>query len=256
MPRVTMAATLLVCLTLTAGCSGSSPGDATSAAALLGATGVEPAASSSPLTGLSALEVWEKTKADADTAKSVHVTAKFLDGKKKIALNLKMTDNAKVFGFLVLNGNRVKVRRLGRTLYFKADYGFWASNADAATGQTLADKWIMVKQGYSADLDQLFRLTDMDSIVADTMSLSVSEQGKLKLAPGIKLGKRSTVGLVDDSTESTQEVQTLYVWASDPALPLKFAMSADDSQFMRFQGWNKTFAAITPPKAIDLAKAS
>jgi hypothetical protein len=256
MPRVTMAATLLVCLTLTAGCSSSSPSSSTSAAALLGATGVEPAASTSPLTGMSALDVWEKTKADADAAKSVRVTAEFLDGKQKVAIDLKMTDTAKVFGSLVLNGNQVKVRRLGKTLYFKADYAFWASNADATTGRTLADKWIMVKQGFSADLDQLFRLTDMDSIVADTMSLSATEQEKLKLAPGIDIGERATVGLVDESAESTQEVQTLYVWDNDPALPLKFAMSSDDSQYMKFRGWNKTFPAITAPKAIDLAKAS
>jgi len=261
MSRAPMAATLLACLTLVAGCSGpgaagsgsDGSGSGTTAAALT-ATAAGPTEDSSPLAGMSALEVWEKTKADADAAQSVHVAARFLDGKDKVAINLKMTDAGKVFGLLVLNGDRVRIRRLGSTLYFKADYEFWLRNADAATGQALGDKWIMVKQGFSADLDQFFELTDMDALVADTMSLSATGQQKLKLVPGIQVGTRSTVGLSDESTENTEEAQTLYVAASDPALPLNLTMSADDSQYMKFREWNKSFNVVAPRGAIDLAK--
>ncbi len=255
MLRATMAATALICLTLTAGCSSSNSGAATSAA-LLGTTGSVPAETAAPLAGLSALEVWEKTKTDADAADSVHVTARFLDGEKKIAINLKLTDSGKAFGLLVMNGNRIRVRRLGSTLYFKADYGFWAANADTATGKALADKWIMVKQGFSPDLDQFFQLTDMDSIVADTMNLSSLEREQLKLVPGIDVGTQVTVGLVNESTERRQGFQTLYVSASDPALPLNFALNSDVDQYMRFRDWNEDFKVVAPAGALDLAKVS
>jgi hypothetical protein len=255
MHRVTMAATLLIGLALTAGCSGSEPG-ATAGAAILDTARSASTETPAPLAGLSALEVWEKTKTAADAAESVHVAARFLDGKEKVTINLKLADEGKAFGVLVLNGDRIRIRRLGSTLYFRADYGFWEANADAATAEELADKWIMVKQGFSTDLDQFFELTDMDSIVADTMSLSSAQQQQLKLVPGVDVGDRTTVGLADESTENTDDVQTLYVSADNPAFPMNFAMNADNSQYMKFRGWNKAFKVVAPPGAIDLAKAS
>jgi len=249
MPRATMAATLLLALALTAGCS-SSPEKAGGAAASA------PAKSTSPLTGMSALEVWAKTKSDADATKSVHVTGKFLDGEQKIGMDLKMTDAGKVFGVLTLNNDQILVRRLGKTLYFKADRGFWTKNADAATATALAGKWVKVKQGSSADLEQFFDLTDMDFIVSDVMSLSAAEQQTLKLAPGVGINHQKTVALVDETTTEEAEVETLYVSASDPALPLHLAIGSDNSQFMKFRSWDKDFTVVAPEGAIDLAKAS
>lgn len=254
MPRAKLAAILLACLTLTVGCSGKDPYVATSASAFN--AGSLPVESRSPLTGMSALEVWEKTKADADAAQSVRVAAKFLDGDAKIAINLRMTDSGKAVGTLVFNGDKIEVRRLGKTMYFLADRGFWASNADAATADLLGGKWIKVKEGFSADMEQFFELTDMDFIVADTMSLSVAEQQGLKLVPGIDINDEPTVGLSDESADGTDEFQTLYVAAADPALPMHFAMSADKSQYMKFRSWNKDFTVAAPKGAIDLAKAS
>jgi hypothetical protein len=244
-----MAATLLLAVVLTAGCS-SSPDKAGSAGASA------PAKDTSPLSGMSALEVWAKTKSDADATKSVHITAKFLDGEQKIGMNLKMTDSGKVFGELKVNNDEILVRRLGKTLYFKSDRGFWTRNADAATAAALGGKWVKVQQGFSADLEQFFELTDMDFIVSDVMSLSAAEQETLKLEPGIGINHQKTVALVDETTSTEAELQTLYVSVSNPALPLHFAIGSDNSQYMKFRSWNKDFTVVAPQGAIDLAKAS
>jgi hypothetical protein len=141
-------------------------------------------------------------------------------------------------------------------LYLKADKGFWTTNADAATAKALADKWIMAKKGFSADLEQFFQLTDIDFILDDALKLTAAEQKALKLAPGIDIGTAKTVVLSDESTSDPAQAQLLYVAAADPALPLNFDLGSDDSQFMRFRGWNQKFTVLPPKGAIDLAKGA
>lgn len=248
------AATLIAGLVLVTGCSGSNSGPAKSTPRGLNAeivsTEPDPARSAAPLAGMSALQIWEKTKADADETRSVHVAARFLDGEQ---INLKMTDAGKVFGVLKIRGDRVLVRRLGRTLYVNAGRRFWTRNTDADTATKLAAKWITVKKGSSSDLQQFFQLTDMDFIVSDIMSLSAAEQQTLKLVPGIDIGRHKTVGLAEsDPTEA--ERQTLYLSATDPALPLNLTFS-DSDQFMKFRQWNQDFTVVAPRGAIDLTSA-
>lgn len=261
MYRATTAAALLAGLALTAGCSSSAPEatgttPAATPSAATTSAGTDPTAASSPLDGLSAVDVWKKTKADATAAKTVHVAAKLLDGKEAIGINLKLSDADRAFGTLSFNGDKITVRRLGQTLYFKADRGFWATNADAATAKALADKWIMVKKGFSKDMEQFFQLTDIDFILDDALSLTAVEQKTLKLAPGVDIGTQPTIGLTEGSSTEAAAFQLLYVSAADPALPLNFAMSSDNSQYMKFRGWNEKFTVVAPKDAIDLAKAS
>ena len=256
--RATTAATLLACLTLTAGCSKSGPeviatGPAQTSAAATSAAPEPSATEATAVDGLSAVEVWKKTKTDADAAKSVHVAARLLDGKELIAINLKLSEAGKAFGTLAFNGDKITVRRLGKTLYFKADRGFWTTNADAATAKALANKWIMVKKGFSKDMEQFFQLTDMDYVVSDMMSLSAAEQQTLKLVPGIDIGRQKTIGLAETDAGQAQ-LQTLYLSADDPALPLNLTF-ADSDQFMKFRSWGQDFTVLAPRGAIDLATA-
>lgn len=259
MPRATKAVTLLACLTLTAACSGADPvvagsqpsAGTTSAAA--SATATEPP---NPLDGLSAKEVWEKTAVDAGKAKSVHIAARLLDGKDKVALNLKLDSSGKAFGALILNGDKMTIRRLGQTLYFKANRGFWTTNADAATAAALANRWIMVKKSTSADLKDLFDLTDLDSLLDDSLSLTRAQQKRLQLIDGIDIGTQKTVGLSDKQPAGDGEFQTLYVSAAEPTLPLNFAVNEDKSQYMKFRGWGEDFTVVAPKDAIDLSNAS
>jgi hypothetical protein len=260
--RATKAVIVLACLTLTAGCSGSDPvvasnlpetGATTSAAAPATPAATE---ATNPLDGLSAKEVWQKTKADAAEAKSVHIAARLVDGKDKIALNLKLDSSGKAFGAMILNGDKMTIRRLGQTLYFKADRGFWTTNGDAATAKALANKWIMVKKSTAPDLKDLFDLTDLDSLLDDSLSLTRAEQKRLKLIDGIDIGTQKTVGLSDKRPSGEGEFQTLYVSATEPTLPVNFAVNEDKSQYMKFRGWGENFTVVAPKGAIDLSAAS
>jgi hypothetical protein len=244
------AALLIACVIATTGCSH----DKSGVRAANTGTAVEPIGNQSPLTGLSALQVWEKTKADADAAGSVHIAAHLLDGEQKMTMNLKMTDAGKVFGFIQVRGQKVMVRRLGRTLYLKAQRGFWTTTGDAGLAPELAGRWIKVRQGFAPDLEEFFQLTDMDFVVADLMSLSAAEQTALKLVPGIDVGRNKTVGLAGESLSAEAQFQTLYVSATEPCLPLDFSIGSDQTQYMRFRGWDEDFTVVRPKGALDLAK--
>jgi hypothetical protein len=258
MRRAALVVPLLTCLIVTAGCSSSDadsgvPGGAGAAGA---SPGPAPVGNGSPLAGMSALEVWEKTKADADLSKSVHVAAKLLDGEQQIGINLKMSEAGKVFGVLLVDGDRVTVRRLGRTLYVRSDSKFWTAKAGATKSAALAGKWVRVRQDSSADLEQIFELTDMDFLVADIMSLSADEQKTLRLVPGVTVAGRKTVGLADESTTDDAGLQTLYVSATDPALPMHLSIGEKNAQYMKFRGWGEDFTVVAPSGAVDLAKAN
>jgi hypothetical protein len=259
MARATMAIALLVAVTLVGGCSGADPltasGQPTDGAAVTSAA-PDPVETSTPLDGLSAQEVWKKATGDAAEAESVHVIAKLLDGSERVAINLKLDSTGHATGTVGLNGDKIAVRRLGKILYFKADRTFWITNADLATANVLANKWIMVKKGFSKDMEQFFELTDLDFIVRDALTLTADEKKALTLKPGIDIAGQPTVGLTDEGSTKNTQKQTLYISATDPALPMTFTLGNGKSQSMKFRGWNKGFTVVAPYGAIDLAAAS
>ncbi len=262
MPRATMAATALICVMLTAGCSGSDPittsppagspataaGD--TAAGTPGAT-AEPETKAAPLAGLSALQVWRKTKSDAKKAKSVHVSASFTEGKDRVKINLKLNDAGRSFGSVTTNGNKMTVRRVGEVLYYKADKKFWTQNADAQTAAKLANKWLKT-ENQSKDMAQFFQLLDMKAFISESLKLSAAERKSLKRTPGIPVDGRETVAL---KPKNSTEPAVLQVAADGPTLPLRFTLDRDKSQYFTFTGWNEPFTVVAPKGAIDMDKA-
>ena len=255
MRRTTTAASLMAGLILVSACSGAKPQTAPNVAGFTVAdvgTDAKPASNTTSLAGMSALEVWEKTKADADASPSVHVAARFPEGDQ---FNLKLTDQGKVFGILKLRGRTVLVRRMGAVLYLKAGSSFWAANASSARVPELAGRWVTVRSAPTADLKQILEYTDLDYTVSDLMSLSAAEQKSLKLVPGIKIGPRRTIGLVDDSAQDPTLVRKLYLAAGDPAVPLNFTVGNGTTEYMKFRSWGKDFTVVAPRGAVELSQA-
>jgi hypothetical protein len=255
MRRTTTVASLLTGMILVAGCSSPEPDSgatgpsAFTAAEVNANTEVDP--DQQPLLGLTPLEVWEKTKADADASPSVHVAGRRLDGQQ---FNLKMNDQGKVFGLVKLNGEKVLVRRLGKILYVKAGAPFWTRNAGAAKASALAYKWVVVRQTRTAELEQILQLTDLDYLVSDLMSLSTTEQEKLKLKPGAVVNRRKTVVLSDESSGDAGQARRLYVAATEPTMPLNYVVGTDKQQYLKFRSWGEDFTVVAPSGAVELTK--
>jgi hypothetical protein len=257
-----MAVTVFVCLTLTAGCSGSDPITSSPAAATGAAAApdkaadaaddaaAEPAAVTSALEGMSAVQVWRKTKADVKNAESVHITGSFIDGKERMKINLKLNSANQSFGFISIDGQKMTVRRLDKTLYLKASKKFWTKNADAQTGAFLANKWLKTKD-QSGDMADFFDLMSMDALLTESLKMTAAQRKQLKRTDGEPVAGQETVELKTKSNE----YDVLSIAAADPALPLGFTMAKDKSQFLKFQDWSKPFTVTAPKKNVIDADA-
>jgi hypothetical protein len=253
MSRLTMVAGLLACLGLTAGCSSSDPGEAVTAPVtteVAGSATAEPSEPASALAGMSAAQVWAKTKADVADVKSVHIAAKMVDGKDRISLNLKLSDKGKALGVMTINGDELTIRRLGDVLYFKAQRGFWVKNAgaDATSAKEMAARWFRSTKGASKDTADFFQFTDMKVLLKETMKMTAAERKSLKRVKGITIAGQKTVGL----SIKSQELDRLYVTDADPALPMNMMMVKDKQQYMKFRGWNEDFQVKAPTGSVNM----
>ncbi|HST85134.1 MAG TPA: hypothetical protein VLL08_25570 [Kineosporiaceae bacterium] len=251
MSRATMAATLFLCLTLTAGCSDSelvtAPSSAPSATE---SAAIESTSEVSALEGLSALQIWRKTKKDAKQAKSVHLTGSFIEDNDRIQIDLKLNDTNRGIGTISLNGEKIFVRRLGKVLYFKANRKFWDSVDPAATN-LFGNRWLKTKN-QSGDMAEFFQLVDMDSFISDSLKLSAADRKKLKRGAGTPVAGQETVAL----KSAAKAFGVLYVAANGPTLPLDLVLPADKRQFMKFRGWNDPVTVTAPKSPIDMDKLS
>jgi len=254
MSRATMAATLLICLTLTAGCSDSdptpSPTGPAGAPSATGTSTAEATPAASPLKGKSALQVWRKTKKDAKQAKSVHLTGSFTEGKDQTRIDLKLNNNHQGTGTISVNGQKMHVRRLGKVSYFKGNRKFWNS-IDPAAANVFGDRWAKTKS-QSGDLAPLFQLLDKNSVLSEFLKMSPAERKKLKRADGKRIAGQETVAL----KSKAKEFGVLYVAATGPTLPLDLVLPNDKRQFMNFRGWNEPVTVTAPKNPIDMDKLS
>jgi hypothetical protein len=250
MSRATMAATLLLCLTLTAGCSGSDPSTAPSTQPGATETAAIEATPVSALEGLSAVQVWRKTKKDAKQAGSVHLTGSFIEDNDRVQLDLKLNNTNHGIGTISVNGEKIFIRRLGKVLYFKANRKFWDS-VDPAAANLFGNRWLKTKN-QSGDMAEFFQLVDMDSFISDSLKLSAADRKKLKRSAGTPVAGQETVAL----KSSAKAFGVLYVAATGPTLPLDLVLPADKRQFMKFRNWNEPVSVTAPKNPIDMDKLS
>ena len=257
MPRTTMVATVLTCLTLTAACGASDPdtqatGPAAATSSVPAATtAVTPTTPASELEGLSAAQVWKKLETDVAKAKSVHVVMSAVDGKKPIKFDLKLSTSGKAQGTMALEGGTITMRRIGKVLYYKADRAFYTKNADAETAKLMAGRWIQTSKGADKDMDEMFSLTYLGPMLKESLKMTASEKKSLKRVPGKEIEGQETVGLRTNS----KELDTLYASATGPTLPLYVTAAKSKTEYVKFQDWNQDFSVTKPADAMNLDKA-
>jgi hypothetical protein len=248
MSRAPMAATLLVGLLLTAGCSGSKPISAAGPAkASAGTTtGSEPAAVKNPLTGLSAQEIWAESQKDLTEAKSVHMAVKALDDGEWTSLNLK-TSPKKAFGTIRIGKTTIVVRRIGKVLYFKGNKAFWSDGGDKATAAKVAGHWIKTTKGDSKEMDGIFELTELPYLLKEFLDVEESDVKNLEIIPGRSIGGQNTVGVSDaPAGKPTAESAAIFIAADELAFPMNIDLGAGGKQYMKFRNWNKPVNVVVP----------
>jgi hypothetical protein len=235
-----------VLLAFTAGCSGSSPDQATAA------TSTRPAAVPEPFYGMSNVKVLAKVADEAKGASSVHVVAWARDGKKKktLAANLKMTQAGLATGILMNDGTKVAIRRVGKVIYLKGDRKYWSWLGYTSTN-SMANRWIKVtkksKVFQSELIDSYFFMTRPARWLEEFADVKTEGVEDLIRQTGVLRRGTQTTTLAD-APLVTPSTNVLYISSTGPSYPLELSSGYPKREQVLFRGWNTTVVKVVAPE--------
>jgi hypothetical protein len=94
------------------------------------------------LSSKSAAQIFKTGIKASSAASSFSVSGTIDQAKTDLTLNLKLSASGTSEGTLLINGEHIEIRVVGKTGYFNGDAAFWTKNGNASTAQVFAGKWI------------------------------------------------------------------------------------------------------------------
>jgi len=147
-------------------------------------------------------------------------------------------------GTITLEGLKVALVQVGRSVYIKGGADFYRQIAGNAAAELLQGKWLKAPTSDS-DLASLSSLTDLGKLIDATLAA----HGTLSSAPAARIDGQPVVG-VSDSAKSG----TLYVAATGRPYPLEIVKTGQDAGKITFDRWNKAVKLVPPAGAIDASQ--
>lgn len=229
--------------------------DSTSAAAAPSqaagsAASVSPSTAAGGVADLAATEIFARTKAAFKAADTVRLKGSGASGTTKFAIDMRYSTAGNAVGTVSNAGQTIELRRIGQTVYVKADKAFWTKSAGAAVAELLGGKYLKAPLSDSR-VAQLGAFTDKNSFADEVLSPSENvTKGDTKSIGGIP-----AIGLVDKSSSGSA---TLYVSTSGEPVPLQLAPTsgAGNEGSFDFLDYGKPVDVAVPPAAqtIDSTK--
>jgi hypothetical protein len=216
------------------------------AAGSTGSASASPSAADSGVAGLSAAEIFARTKTAFKQADSVRLAGSGSSGTQKFAIDMHYASGGNAIGTVTNAGQTIELRRIGQTIYVKADKAFWTKTAGAGVGELLGGKYLKAPLTDSR-VASLGAFTDKNSFADEVLSPTADiSKGGTKTIRGIP-----AIGVVDKSSTGSA---TLYVATTGQPVPLELAPAAggDDEGSFDFLDYGKSVAVATPPAALTI----
>jgi hypothetical protein len=228
------------------GCGGSGTKPATSTTATTATT----ATTKSSLEGLTADQVLAKTKAAAQSARSVRVKGEVTDSGQSISIDLKLAGVASGSGTVIQSGGRIDLVRVGNDIYFKADEKTLSktlAQGDAQVVKLIAGRYVKATVTTSG-FDSFAGLLDLVEFVKGVLS----PDGKVKRVDGKPVSGVATVGLKDTAATGGG---ILYVADAGEPFPLRIEPGSGTGG-VTMSDWNTDITITAPPadQVIDVSK--
>jgi hypothetical protein len=229
----------------------------TSAAAPSRAAGSATSASTAPSTAagggvadLSATEIFARTKTAFKNADTVRLKGSGASGTTKFAIDMRYATAGDAIGTVTNSGQTIELRRVGQTVYVKADKAFWTKSAGPAVAELLGGKYLKAPLS-DPRVAQLGSFTDKNSFADQVLSPATGvTKGGTKTIRGVP-----AIGLVDKSGTGSA---TLYVATSGEPVPLQLTPSSGSGNegLFDFLDYGKPIDVAAPPAAqtIDATK--
>ena len=211
-----------------------------------------PSAAADGISALSATEILNRSQAAFKQADSVRLTGSGSSGSSKFGIDMRYSSDGKAIGTVTNSGQKIELRRIGQTVYLKADQAFWTSTAGAEAAKILTGKYLKAPLS-DARVKQLAGFTDKNSFADQVLTPSSSvTKGGTKTVHGVP-----AIGLVDKSGTGSA---TLYIATTGQPVPLQLAPSAGSAGegSFDFLDYGKPVDVPVPPAAetIDVTKLS
>lgn len=235
---------------LTAGCgddstAGSGSPAGTSAAA---SSAASPSSSGNGVADLSANEILAKATAALKAAKSVRIKGQVSEGSESVELDLAYSGDDSA-GTIALSGQRIELRRIGKTAYIRGSRGFWTANGGEAYAQLLTGKWLkapVTDRRYGP----IAELTDLDKAAGGILK----PDGEITKADRKTVAGVEAIGLVQKGTGGG----TLYVATTGEPYPLQLVSGPQvkGKGTIQFVDYGKAVTVPEPPAdtVIDVTK--
>ena len=225
-----------------AGCGGGSSGS----------TGSTATTAASPLEGLSANAVLERTQKAAGAASSVRIAGQVTTGNQTITLDLRLKAGAGAAGTMGIAGGNVDLIVLDKTIYLKGNEAFYrgvvGDRWNAEIAKLIVGRYLKASTT-DANFGSLSVFTDMRSFLGGLLT----PQGAVTRVAGTPVGGVATVGL--KGGKPGKEAILLVADAADP-LPLRLApVSSPTGDQVTFSEWNGAVELTAPPadQVLDVA---
>jgi len=227
------AAAVVAALALLSGCGGSE----TAAEPRAEKTSTQPSSPApKPLEGLTAQQIFDKAKAAATAAGSVHVSGV----SEGVTMDVSAAKSGDGQGTMSFEGEgKIEMLVRGGQIYVKGDKKFWTTNADKTVAQLLSGKWLKDAKK-EPQFGELAEIVSLDQILAE----GLKPEGTLSIVDGRDVDGQETVGLRDTSAKGDEGV--LYIANAQDALPLLIVSS--DGEQIAFTEWGATVTVAAPPK--------
>lgn len=201
------------------------------------------AAAGGGVADLPATEIFARTKAAFKKADSVRLKGSGAAGTTKFAIDMHYATAGDAVGTVTNGGQTIELRRVGQTVYVKADRAFWTKSAGAAVGQLLGGKYLKAPLS-DPRVKQLGAFTDKNSFADEVLTPAHDvTKGDTKTIRGVP-----AIGLVDKSSTGSA---TLYVATSGEPVPLQLTPSSgggNEGSF-DFLDYGKPVDVAAPPAA-------
>jgi hypothetical protein len=200
-------------------------------------------AAANGLSSQSAAQIFRTAIKDSSGATSFTVSGTVDQPKLDLTLDLSLSAAGTSAGSLVINGEHVQIRRIGGIGYFNGDAAFWTKNANAATAQEFAGKWI-----YAPISNSLFSgLRSFLSPRSFVKAFFGTDQGPFTKRGTTRVGGTRVIGVMADGPG------TMYVAESGPHYIVGVQGSQGSSSgSLQFSAYGKVVHAVKPVGAVNL----
>ena len=240
--RVLMAVSAAALVATACGDDSTAPAAAPSRA---GASSSPSASAGGELAALPPEQILARAKTAIRSADSVRLTGGGSSGSDTFEVDMRYGAGGKAYGTVGSSGQTIELRRVGQTVYLKADAAFWQATGGAQAAKLLGGKFLKAPLT-DARVKQLADFTDKDTFVGEVLD----PDGDLTKGEVKQIDGKSAIGVVNKTT-ATNEGGTLYVATEGEPYPLQLvpdAGSKDDGEL--------TFSEYGEPVEVEIPSAA